>query len=153
ASTARVADSAMAARRAETRFMRGSGAGWLHGWWAGWLHGWWAGWLHGWWAGWQQGWWAAGWQQGVTGTIGCNAKSVTGVAPSELSIPRELRPVDGRFGCGPSKVRAEQIDAVVKASRSVLGTSHRQAPVRNLVGDVRTGLIELFQLPEGWEIV
>jgi phosphoserine aminotransferase len=78
---------------------------------------------------------------------------VTGKPPTELSIPRELLPADGRFGCGPSKVRAEQIEAVAAASRTVLGTSHRQAPVKNLVGDVRSGLTTLFGLPDGWELV
>ncbi|WP_227462434.1 phosphoserine transaminase [Desertimonas flava] len=73
--------------------------------------------------------------------------------PIEFPIPTELLPADGRFGCGPSKVRAEQIDAVVAAGRSVLGTSHRQAPVKRLVGAVRSGLMDLFGLPEGWEIV
>ena len=74
-------------------------------------------------------------------------------APTELVIPPELLPADGRFGCGPSKVRPEQIDAVVAASTSIIGTSHRQAPVKRLVGDIRRGLAELFALPDGWEIV
>ena len=74
-------------------------------------------------------------------------------APTELVIPPELLPADGRFGCGPSKVRPEQIDALVAASRSIIGTSHRQAPVKRLVGDIRSGLTELFALPDGWEIV
>ena len=70
-----------------------------------------------------------------------------------ISIPPDLLPVDGRFGCGPSKVRPEQVDAIVEAGRTVLGTSHRQAPVKELVGRVRAGLAELFALPAGWEIV
>jgi phosphoserine aminotransferase len=78
---------------------------------------------------------------------------VTGNPPSELSIPADLLPADGRFGCGPSKVRPEQIEALSAASRTVLGTSHRQAPVKNLVGEVRSGLTSLFGLPDGWEIV
>ena len=78
---------------------------------------------------------------------------MTGNPPSELSIPADLLPADGRFGCGPSKVRAEQIEAVSAASRTVMGTSHRQAPVKNLVGEVRSGLTSLFGLPDGWEIV
>ncbi|MHB1473279.1 MAG: phosphoserine transaminase [Dermatophilaceae bacterium] len=73
--------------------------------------------------------------------------------PDTLSIPAELLPQDGRFGCGPSKVRAEQVDTLASLGRSVLGTSHRQAPVRNLVGHVREGLADLFSLPEGYEIV
>jgi phosphoserine aminotransferase len=69
------------------------------------------------------------------------------------SIPAELLPQDGRFGCGPSKVRPAQVDYLASVSRTVLGTSHRQAPVRNLVGDVRNGLADLFNLPEGYEII
>ena len=68
-------------------------------------------------------------------------------------IPPGLLPVDGRFGCGPSKVRPEQIDALVARATSVMGTSHRQAPVKNIVGSVREGLVDLFGLPDGWEIV
>jgi len=70
-----------------------------------------------------------------------------------VSIPTELLPQDGRFGCGPSKVRPAQIDFLASVGRTVLGTSHRQAPVRNLVGDVRHGLADLFSLPEGYEII
>jgi len=73
--------------------------------------------------------------------------------PATLSIPADLLPQDGRFGCGPSKVRPEQVDHLASLGRSVLGTSHRQAPVRNLVGQVREGLADLFSLPEGYEIV
>ena len=71
---------------------------------------------------------------------------------SAITIPVELRPLDGRFGAGPSKVRAQQIDHFV-ASQALLGTSHRQAPIKNLVGRVREGLTELFRLPEGYEVV
>jgi phosphoserine aminotransferase len=73
--------------------------------------------------------------------------------PSTIVIPTDLLPADGRFGCGPSKVRPEQIEAVVATQRTVMGTSHRQAPVKHLVGNVRSGLTELFGLPDGWEIV
>jgi len=73
--------------------------------------------------------------------------------PSTIVIPADLLPADGRFGCGPSKVRPEQVDAVVAAQRTVMGTSHRQAPVKDLVGSVRSGLTELFGLPDGWEVV
>jgi phosphoserine aminotransferase len=78
---------------------------------------------------------------------------VTAVDPRSIQIPSDLLPRDGRFGCGPSKVRQEQIDALVAAQGGILGTSHRQAPVKNLVGDLRSGLISLFDLPDGWEIV
>lgn len=69
------------------------------------------------------------------------------------TIPADLKPADGRFGCGPSKVRPEQIAAVSDAATSVMGTSHRQAPVKNVVGRVRDGLSSLFSLPEGYEVV
>ena len=78
---------------------------------------------------------------------------MTSPAPTALVLPPDLLPADGRFGCGPSKVRPEQIAAVVTASTSIIGTSHRQAPVKRLVGDIRRALGELFGLPQGWEIV
>ena len=70
-----------------------------------------------------------------------------------LTIPADLLPLDGRFGSGPSKVRPEQVEYLSSLSRTVLGTSHRQAPVKNLVAGVRSGLAELFSLPAGYEIV
>lgn len=70
-----------------------------------------------------------------------------------IEIPRELLPVDGRFGCGPSKIRPEQVSALAAVGSSLLGTSHRQAPVKNLVRSVREGLSSLFRLPEGYEII
>jgi len=70
-----------------------------------------------------------------------------------IEIPRDLLPVDGRFGCGPSKVRPAQLEALVTAGASILGTSHRQAPVKNLVGSVREQFASLFRLPDGYEIV
>ena len=75
------------------------------------------------------------------------------IDPSAIEIPDRLLPVDGRFGCGPSKLRPEQVLALAKANQHLLGTSHRQAPVKRLVGSVRRGLHELFGLPAGWEIV
>ena len=69
-----------------------------------------------------------------------------------LEIPADLLPVDGRFGCGPSKVRPEQL-AHLHKYKAILGTSHRQAPVKKLVGHVRSGLAELFHLPEGYEVL
>jgi phosphoserine aminotransferase len=70
-----------------------------------------------------------------------------------ITIPAELLPADGRFGSGPSRVRAEQMDVLSSLGSSVMGTSHRQAPVKDLVARVRTGLAELFSLPDGYEIV
>ncbi|SIS16581.1 phosphoserine transaminase [Williamsia sterculiae] len=72
---------------------------------------------------------------------------------ASITIPADLLPSDGRFGCGPSKVRTEQIQAIVDAGTSVMGTSHRQAPVKNVVGRIREGLAQLFSLPEGYEVV
>jgi phosphoserine aminotransferase len=72
---------------------------------------------------------------------------------STIVIPSDLLPVDGRFGCGPSKVRPEQLAYLAGAGASILGTSHRQAPVKNLVGRVRSGLSDLFRVPEGYEVV
>ncbi len=69
-----------------------------------------------------------------------------------MTIPADLLPRDGRFGCGPSKVRPEQLRAVADAA-DVMGTSHRQKPVKSLVGRVRSGLTDLFSLPEGYEVV
>ena len=68
-------------------------------------------------------------------------------------LPEEFQPGDGRFGCGPSKVRPTQIQAIVDGGTSIMGTSHRQPAVKNVVGEVREGLAELFQLPDGYEIV
>lgn len=71
---------------------------------------------------------------------------------SDLAIPADLKPRDGRFGCGPSKVRPEQLSALAAAG-DLFGTSHRQAPVKNLVGRVRDGLRELFSVPDGYEVI
>jgi phosphoserine aminotransferase len=73
-------------------------------------------------------------------------------APAQLTIPTDLLPVDGRFGSGPSKVRPESLAALAETGRSFLGTSHRQAPVRAVVGRIRDGLASLFSLPEGYEV-
>ncbi|MEI2701905.1 MAG: phosphoserine transaminase [Baekduia sp.] len=70
----------------------------------------------------------------------------------EIQIPESIKPTDGRFGCGPSKVRHEQIEALRRHER-YLGTSHRQAPVKNLVGSVRDGLRSLLNVPDGYEII
>ncbi|MDQ4117496.1 MAG: phosphoserine transaminase [Actinomycetota bacterium] len=73
--------------------------------------------------------------------------------PTDLKIPSDLLPSDGRFGCGPSKVRPEQLAALAASGTSVMGTSHRQKPVKNIVGRVRAGLTELFSLPDGYQVV
>ena len=70
-----------------------------------------------------------------------------------ITIPAEMLPSDGRFGCGPSKVRDAQLDALAGAGRRLMGTSHRQPPIKQLVGSVRAGIRELFSLPDGWEVV
>jgi phosphoserine aminotransferase len=71
----------------------------------------------------------------------------------DITIPAELRPSDGRFGAGPSKVRPEQIAALSEVTTTYLGTSHRQKPVKTQVGRVRAGFRQLFSLPEGYEVV
>lgn len=71
---------------------------------------------------------------------------------AELIIPADIKPRDGRFGCGPSKVRPEQLTALAAAG-DLFGTSHRQAPIKNLVGRVRDGLRELFSVPDGYEAI
>lgn len=70
---------------------------------------------------------------------------------SDLVIPASLLPADGRFGCGPAKVRPAQVEAL--AASRLLGTSHRQAPVRGLVGSVRSRLAELLSAPDGYEVI
>jgi phosphoserine aminotransferase len=72
---------------------------------------------------------------------------------SSLVLPPELLPGDGRFGCGPSKVRPEALAALAGSGASVLGTSHRQAPVKTLVRRVREGLGSLFSLPDGYQVI
>ncbi len=71
----------------------------------------------------------------------------------EIVIPADLLPIDGRFGAGPSKVRPEQLQALVAKSKNILGTSHRQAPVKNEVAQMRAGLAEMFSIPAGYEVV
>jgi phosphoserine aminotransferase len=70
-----------------------------------------------------------------------------------LTIPSELLPADGRFGCGPSKVRPEQLAHLAAHGNAIMGTSHRQAPVKQLVAHVQEGLGQLFRLPDGYEVV
>lgn len=71
----------------------------------------------------------------------------------QLQIPADIKPRDGRFGCGPSKVRPEQLQALSTTAAPLFGTSHRQAPVKNLVGRLRSGLAELFSLPDGYQVI
>jgi phosphoserine aminotransferase len=75
------------------------------------------------------------------------------VTDDPIMIPADLLPRDGRFGCGPSKVRPEAVQAAADTGTALIGTSHRQAPVKNLVGRVREGLGQLFALPDGYEVV
>ncbi len=70
----------------------------------------------------------------------------------DIRLPGALLPSDGRFGCGPSKVRPEALTALTVAAPALMGTSHRKAPVRGLVGRVRAGLSDLFALPDGYEV-
>ncbi|HET7684160.1 MAG TPA: phosphoserine transaminase [Marmoricola sp.] len=70
-----------------------------------------------------------------------------------ISIPDSLKPADGRFGAGPSKIQTSHLDALAATGSALMGTSHRQAPVRDLVGRVRDGVAALFSLPDGYEVV
>jgi phosphoserine aminotransferase len=72
---------------------------------------------------------------------------------TEIIIPANLKPLDGRFGCGPSKIRPEALAALASSGTSILGTSHRQKPVKNVVKAVREGLHSLFNLPDGYEVI
>ncbi|WP_421844269.1 phosphoserine transaminase [Mycobacterium sp.] len=72
---------------------------------------------------------------------------------TSLQIPADLKPRDGRFGSGPSKVRPEQLQALTTTASTLFGTSHRQAPVKNLVGRVRSGLADLFSVPDGYQVI
>jgi phosphoserine aminotransferase len=81
-------------------------------------------------------------------------RSHVSATDTALTIPDELKPADGRFGCGPSKVRPEQLARLAdNDAAALMGTSHRQKPVKNLVGQVRNGLKDLFQVPEGYEVI
>ncbi len=70
----------------------------------------------------------------------------------QLTIPDQIKPADGRFGCGPSKVRPEALQRLVSEGARLMGTSHRQAPVKGLVAQIRSGLSDLFSAPEGYEV-
>jgi len=70
-----------------------------------------------------------------------------------VTIPSNMLPEDGRFGSGPTKIRPEQIQALDKGARNLLGTSHRQTPIKQVVGSIREGLSEFFQIPDGYEVV
>ena len=72
---------------------------------------------------------------------------------NDIKIPDNIKPKDGRFGCGPSKIRPEALSALIQSGASILGTSHRQKPVKNVVHNVREGLTSLFSLPEGYEVI
>ena len=72
---------------------------------------------------------------------------------ADIKIPDSLKPRDGRFGCGPSKIRGEALANLAASGTSILGTSHRQKAVKNVVNRVRTGLSSLFELPEGYEVI
>lgn len=71
----------------------------------------------------------------------------------DIRIPDDLKPADGRFGCGPSKVQPAALEALAATGDTYMGTSHRQATVKDVVGEVRDGLTQLFSLPDGWEVL
>ncbi len=74
-------------------------------------------------------------------------------AATSLEIPADIKPADGRFGSGPSKVRPEALQRLAGEGAAIMGTSHRQAPVRAVVGRIRAGLLELFSAPDGYEVL
>jgi len=82
----------------------------------------------------------------------CDPFAVTNT-PDSIVIPDTIRPVDGRFASGPSKVRQEAVAALAAAAPTFLGTSHRKPGVKDIVGRLRTGISDLFELPDGWEVV
>ena len=75
----------------------------------------------------------------------------TSAEQTQLTIPAAMKPADGRFGCGPSKVRPEALARLAEGA-ALMGTSHRQKPVKALVGEIRAGLRELFGAPDGYEV-
>lgn len=72
---------------------------------------------------------------------------------ADIIIDPQLLPKDGRFGCGPSRTRPEQLANFVSHGASLMGTSHRQAPIKDMVGEIRAGLLELFRAPSGYEVI
>ncbi len=86
-------------------------------------------------------------------SVGDSTFTLVAMTSAFPTIPDDLKPADGRFGCGPSKVRPEQLQSLVDTGASVFGTSHRQKPVKDVVARVRSGLRELFSLPDGYEVV
>jgi phosphoserine aminotransferase len=78
--------------------------------------------------------------------------SSTNTEHAQLTIPAELKPTDGRFGCGPSKVRPQALARLAGDGAALMGTSHRQQPVKALVGEIRSGLRELLGAPDGYEV-
>ena len=72
---------------------------------------------------------------------------------AQIVIPENLKPLDGKFGCGPSRMRKEQFDAFSEFGKTYMGTSHRQAPIKALVGDLKSGLLDMLNAPEGYEII
>src|SRR5690606_14734032 len=92
------------------------------------------------------------------GATGCPASRASGevtrlASVADIVIPADIKPADGRFGSGPSKVRPEQLAALAASGASVLGTSHRQKPVKSLIARIKAGLTELFSLPDGYRVV
>jgi phosphoserine aminotransferase len=78
--------------------------------------------------------------------------TTTPLTEQQLRIPDQLKPADGRFGCGPSKVRPQALARLASEGAAVIGTSHRQKPVKALVGEIRAGLTELFRVPDGYQV-
>ena len=85
--------------------------------------------------------------------LSANSQATKLIDMPEILIPSHLLPKDGRFGCGPSKLRPEQLAAFGSAGAKLMGTSHRQKPIKDMVSEVQNGLLELFRAPAGYEIV
>jgi len=79
--------------------------------------------------------------------------SLAAIDPQKIILPPDLRPIDGRFGSGPAKVRTEAVDRLAATGSTFLGTSHRRDTVRTVVGQIRSGLTDLFSLPDGYEVI
>jgi phosphoserine aminotransferase len=89
----------------------------------------------------------------VTVTVPTPQRKTHAKPLDDIRIPDEIRPVDGRFGSGPSKVRPEGVEALSAVSRTFMGTSHRQRTVKDQVARLRRGLAEFFALPDGYEVI
>jgi phosphoserine aminotransferase len=94
-----------------------------------------------------------GWASATAPVPACLSGEELLINVVDIRIPDEIKPADGRFGCGPSKVRPESVEALNAVSTSFLGTSHRQKTVKDQVARLRRGIAEFYSLPEGYEVI